>query len=199
MARPARVKSIDVLQTFSAALDCFRAETTTALDDLDMEIRRALEWIGQDCRQFWTHELRRSRDGLTEARIQLQRAMTYRRMAGEQSSCLEEKKAVTRAQRRVETAETKLAAIPHWIVTIERAINEYRAQRSQFANWLESDYPRAVASLGRMSSALETYVQLATHVDDHAPIAKPAEEQKEQPASAEEIKPPQSQANDTES
>jgi hypothetical protein len=179
MGGPARVKSIDALQTMSAAMECFRADATTAVDDLDMEIRRALQWIGQDCRQYWNHELRLARDGVTEARLQLQHAMTYRRMSGEHSSCIEEKKALQKAQRRLQVAEGKVEAIPHWVVTIERVVNEYRASRSQFANWLDSDFPRAVAVLSRMISALETYVRLGAAAGENTRVSWPDNESKD--------------------
>ena len=45
MGQPARVKSIDALQAMSAALVCFHDDACSALDDLDMELRRVLQWI----------------------------------------------------------------------------------------------------------------------------------------------------------
>ena len=181
MGRPARVKSIDALQTMSAALECFRADSSTALDDLDMEIRRALQWISQDCRQYWNQEIRRARDAMNEAQIQLHNALTFRRIDKEQrASCVEEKKAVERAKRRLQLAESKLEAIPHWIVTIERVIDEYRASRTQFVNWLESDFPKAIAVLGRMIAALETYVRLGTPASEQPPILWPDKDSTEE-------------------
>jgi hypothetical protein len=141
------------------------------LDDLEMEIRRALQWIGQDCRQYWKEELRRSKDAVTEARLQLENARMFRHIAEERGSFVEEKKALERAKRRAQIAEDKVAAIPLWAMKIERAVNEYRGSRSQFGNWLDSDFPRAVAVLSRMMSDLEAYVRLATPVDEHSPIA----------------------------
>ncbi len=171
MGQPARVKSIDALQAMSAALVCFHDDACSALDELEMEIRRAVQWIGQDCRQYWKEELRRSRDGVTEARLQLENARMFRHIAEEHGSFVEEKKALERAKRRAQIAESKVEAIPHWAMMIERTVNEYRASRSQFASWLEGDFPRAVAALSRMISDLEAYVRLATPVDEHSPIA----------------------------
>ena len=176
MGRPASVKSIDALQAMSTGLQCFRDEASSALDDLEIEIRRALQWIGQDCRQYWHHEVRQSRDKVTEAKLQLQHAMMFRRIDDEQrASCIEEKKALEQAKRRLQIAESKIEAISHWTVAIDRAVNEYRGSRSQFVNWLEADFPRAVAVLGRMIAALETYVRLGTPVDEHSPTARSAE------------------------
>ncbi len=171
MGQPARVKSIDALQAMSAALVCFHDDASSALDDLEMEIRRALQWISQECPGYWKQEHRLARDGVTEARLQLENARMFRRVAEEHSSFVEEKKALERAKRRLQIAEAKVEAIPHWAVMIERAVNEYRGSRSLFANWLDADFPRAVAALSRMISDLEAYVRLAVPVDEQSPIA----------------------------
>jgi hypothetical protein len=170
MGQPARVKSIDALQAMSAAMTCFHDDACSALDDLDMELRRALQWIGQDCRYYWKEELRRAKDGVTEARLQLENARMFRRINEERGSFVEEKKALERAKRREQNAESKVEAIPHWVIKIERAVNEYRGSRSQLAGWLEGDYPRAAAALNRMIQDLEAYVRLAAPADDHSPI-----------------------------
>ena len=174
MGQSARVKSIDALQGLSAALACFHDGARSALDDLEIELRRALQWIGQDCPGYWKQEHRLARDGVTEARLQLENAKLFRRIADEQKSFVEEKKVLERAKRRLQIAEEKVAAIPHWAVMIERAVNEFRGSRSQFANWLDADYPKAMAALGRMMAGLEAYVRLAAPADDQAPIAAAA-------------------------
>jgi hypothetical protein len=175
MGRVAQVKSIDALQAMTAALACFHDDASSALDDLDMEIRRILQWISHDCGEYWRQEVRRARDRVTEARLQLENARTFRRFDKDRPpSCIEEKKALEQAKRRLQIAESKLEVIPHWAVTIERAVNEYRASRSTFAYWLEADFPRAVAALGRMITSLEAYVALAKPTNDHSPIDREA-------------------------
>ncbi len=173
MGQAARVKSIDALQAISAALVCFHDDAQSALDNLEMELRRALQWINQDCPGYWKQEHRLARDGVTEARLQLENAKMFRQVADEHKSFIEEKKALERAKRRLQIAEDKIAAIPHWAVLIERAVNEFRGSRSQFANWLDADYPRAVAALSRMMTDLEAYVRLALPVNEQSPIAVP--------------------------
>jgi hypothetical protein len=172
MGRPARVKSIDALQAMSAALACFRDDAAGALDDLEMEIRRALQWIGEDCRQHWRQEIRRGEDRVIEAQRQLEHAEMFRRAEGEHSPCVEEQKALARAKRRLDDARRKAEAVKYWAAAIERAVNEYRAIRSHLANWLDADFPRAVAALDRMISALEIYVRLEAPTDEHDLIAR---------------------------
>ena len=158
----------------TAALECFHADVCSALDELDMEIRRAMQWIGDDCRQYWKQEFRRSTERVVEAKLALEHAQMFRGIGDQrQGSCIEEKKILERERRRLQLAETKIEAVRHWAITIERALNEYRAVRSQFANWLEADFPKAVAVMGRMIAALETYIRLGI-ADAHVPIAAAA-------------------------
>jgi hypothetical protein len=172
MGQPARVKSIDALQSMSAALECFSDGARSALDDLEVEIQRALQWIGVDCRQYWKQEVHRSWDRVIEAKQQLERAQMTRRIQEERASCIEEKKALEQAKRRLELARSKVEAVGHWSITIERSVNEYLALRTHVVNWLESDFPKAVAALERMLTALETYVRLETPADELATIVE---------------------------
>jgi hypothetical protein len=167
MAKTARVKSLDALQAMAAALECFRDDARSALDDLEMEIRRAVQWIGEDCREYWKQEVRRGWNRITEAKLQLEHAETFRRMEGQHSPCVEEQKALARAKQRLELAEGKVKAIAYWAAAVERAVNEYRAIRAHVNNWLDADFPKAVALLGRMSEALEAYVRLQAPADEH--------------------------------
>ena len=150
---------------------CFHDDAASALDDLEMELRRVLQWINQDCPAYWKQEQRLARDGVTEARLQLENAKMFRRIADEHKSFVEEKKVLERAKRRLQSAEEKVAALPHWAVMIERAVNEFRGGRSQLANWLDSDSPRAIAALSRMMTNLEAYIRLAAPTDDQSAIA----------------------------
>jgi hypothetical protein len=162
MVQSANVKSIDALQAMVAALECFQSDAAAAIDELDMEIRRAVLYISEDCRQYWKQEFRRATEKVVEAKLALEHAEMFRRGDGQRSSCHEERKALECAKRRLALAEFKLQAIKHWTIVVERAVNDYRPVRSQFGGWLESDLPKAVAVLSRMIAALETYVRMGT-------------------------------------
>ena len=77
----ARVTSIDALQTVDGALQRFRAEAAAALDELDINVRRAQEWIQHDRKDYWAHEMRRSEEAVTQARLALRQAKLSRRIA----------------------------------------------------------------------------------------------------------------------
>lgn len=168
MGRFARITSIGVLQTTASALQRFRGEASGALDDLDIELRRILDWIHHDRKEYWDHELRRSFEMVSQARIQLQQARISRQVAGHEPACIDEKRALERAKRRLEIAEQKVQAVRLWAHAIDRAIEEYQRSRAQFLTWLDTDMLQAVAALDRMSASLESYVSLETPVSPHA-------------------------------
>jgi len=182
MSRTARVTSIDVLPLLAAALQKFRSDGAGAVDDVESEVRRALEWIHHDRKDYWTQELRRAEEALNQARVALQQAMTMRRMADHAPSCIDEKRALERAKRRVETARRKLDAVRHWSVALERAADDFRRSHMQFASWIDVDVSRAVAGLNQMSEALVTYISMKASDEPppETPVAKPEEVKEEE-------------------
>jgi hypothetical protein len=173
MSRFARVTSIGVLQTVASALLKFRGEAAAAMDDLEAEIRRALEWIHHDRKEYWAQEVRRSWEAVSQARIQLQQARVARRIAGHEPECIDEQRALEQAKRRLERAEETVRAVQHWAQTIDHAVEEFRQSRVQFTTWLDTDLLRATAALNRMSESLDGYVSLEPPADSGAPLRSP--------------------------
>ena len=170
MSRFARVTSIDVLQTVVGALQRFRSDAASTLDELEMEVRRAVEWIHHDRKDYWAHELRRSEESVAQARLALRQAKLSRRVADHEPACIDEQRALERAKRRHETARQKVEAVRRWTRAIDHAVDEYQRDRVQFHLWLDSDLTKAVAALNRMSTSLESYVSLEAPAADVEPI-----------------------------
>jgi len=160
----------------AAAIDVFRTEAMAALDGLDMDIRRALEWIHGDRREHWNHEVRRGWDRITQARLQLHQARTARRVDDHEPDCADEKKALARAQRRLETAQEKVEAVRHCARAIDEAVHDYRGARVPLVSWLESEAPKALAVLRRMMDNLDRYValQAPSGTMTGSPLSSPA-------------------------
>ena len=78
MARSAKLTSVDAVQQFAAALVLFDEEASGALTSLDLSVHRIHEWIHHDRPSYWKHEVRRRREKLAEARVDLERCMAYR-------------------------------------------------------------------------------------------------------------------------
>jgi hypothetical protein len=185
MGQPARVKSIEALDVIASALKTFRGDSLSALDDLDIELHRALEWIHHDRTEYWKRELRRAEDKVTEAKLQLKQAQTARRMDDYRPDCVDEQRALERAKQRLRIAEQKVKAVQVWTHTIDRAVSACQQARTQFVIWLDSDVPKGIASLKRMTGSLETYVALQVPVNPNAPAVLATGTSQEEPGNAE--------------
>jgi hypothetical protein len=167
MTRSAKVQSIDVLDLLALAVRAFAQEASVALDDVRMDLHRALQWVQYDQKDFWSQESRRSQEAVAEARINLERKRMFR-VGDQEPSCQEEKKALEAAKRRVERAREKLEAVKRWSRFLEHESHECRSGIAPLADWLQADVPRALAMLHRLSLALESYVDLALPAEPSA-------------------------------
>ena len=160
MGRAARVTSVDAVDTLKAALQRFGDDASAALSDLELELRRGLEWIQHDRKIYWDQEVRHGWDRVAQARQELERHRMLHKVADHEPGCREEKKALAQAKHRLHVAQEKVEAVRRWSRAVEKEVHEYRGSVNQLAHWLQSDLPRAAAVLHRMAGALDTYVRL---------------------------------------
>ncbi len=168
MARSAKVTSIDVIEHFAAALNCFGEDAKTALDGIDMEVRRALNWIQREQKDYWTQRIRRGWDEVNIARKELERKMMFY-PGDDRPSCHDERLALERAKQRLRLAQEKLEAVKRWSTRADREANEYIGAIQQLKRWMEADLPQGLADLGRMARALEDYVALESSAETTFP------------------------------
>lgn len=159
MSRSAKVQSIDALDHLSLAVRAFAQEASAALDEVRMDLHRALQWVQYDQKDYWSQESRRAQEAVAEARINLERKRMFR-YGDQEPSCQEEKKALEAAKRRVDRAREKMEAVKRWSRLLERESHECRGGIAPLGDWLQADAPRALAMLKRLSLALESYVDL---------------------------------------
>ncbi|MCR4410936.1 MAG: hypothetical protein NUV77_00760 [Thermoguttaceae bacterium] len=162
MTRQARLTAIEAVPAMSAALVRFGEDARAALAELDMAIRRAVQWIEHDQSDYWQREIRRGWDRVTEARNVLEAAKSARRFADHEPTCLVEQRALEAAQRRLRLAQDKASLVQRWARELQHELAEYRGATGQLAQWLDADLPRATAALARMTRALEAYVEAGT-------------------------------------
>ena len=166
MSRFAKLTSIDAINRMSAALTAFGEEAAAALEQLDMEAKRALEWIRHDRKSYWVSQVRLNRDRVSESRAELERALTYRGVAGRRPACREERAALEKARRRLNISEEKIGVVRHWTHAIDHEVLELTAAISQLAQWLQAEQPKAQAVLKRLAASLQAYVAAPTATAD---------------------------------
>ncbi len=158
MQGPAYVSSISAIQEFRNALVMYVADSRQGVGTLEAEIRRAFDWIAIDRAQHWRHEIRRAMDAVARAKDDLHNARTFKSIGDYTPSCVDERKALQRAEERLKIAEGKAEAVRKWTRSLQHELNEFAGRMSQFAAVLEIDLPKAMATLDRVLSSLDRYV-----------------------------------------
>lgn len=164
MGRLAKVTSIDVIEHFAAAMTCFGEDARTSLEGIDMEVRRALNWIQREQKDYWTQRIRRGWDEVNIARKELERKLMFY-PGDDRPSTHDERLALEAAKRRLQLAQEKVEAVKRWSHRAQREANEYIGAIQPLKAWLEFELPNALADLGRMARALEDYVALESSAE----------------------------------
>src|SRR5687768_997315 len=114
----AKVTSIDAVKALKLALQRFAEDVQAALIQLDLESRRAMEWIENDRARYWPAEERKAATAVGEAKSALQRAELN--IDGETRYRHEERKMLEKAKRRQRLAEEKTQAVRRWKLEIQK-------------------------------------------------------------------------------
>jgi len=165
----ARVTSIDALADWKSALATFQDHAKDAVVAIDLEVRRKFDWL-DDQRKFWQAEIRRREDELAQAKSELWRRKNMPII--EHPDCVEQEKALRRAQARLDEAHDKLEKTRRWLPALRRAADEYETHGRRLAAILETDVPRALAVLEQRINALESYVALTPPASSTATVSK---------------------------
>jgi hypothetical protein len=155
---PANVQSLTAISDFRAALCTFMVEARQALAALEMEARRAVDYITHDQAQVWTSEVRRGREQVQQRKLDIHNTRTFKRIGNYVPSCIDEKKELAKAERRLHLAEIKVEAVRRWGRVAEEAFREFQARLAQFVSILDGELPKAAASMERMLVSLERYL-----------------------------------------
>ena len=106
MSRSAQVHSLESIEAVKVALLAFSHDINLAVAGLDSEIRRMLEWLEHDRPAFWKKQVHRAHDAMVQAQAELHRCLMFP-INDERPSCYDERKALQRAQKRLEYCEEK--------------------------------------------------------------------------------------------
>jgi hypothetical protein len=158
MTTPAHVTSIEALHAFRGALIRFVDEATSAIDSLRQEVLRTMEWIEHDRPGYWKQQVKRSYDGVAQARTQLEIAQ-MRMFEGQGPSCIEEKKRLATAKARLQFAEDQIQVVRHWAIKLQRESDDFRGRTGQLEGMLKRELPMAIGKLQRMVESLDRYAE----------------------------------------
>lgn len=162
MSQYARVNSVVMLKQLRSSLASFSETASTALDEVNTEIQRALAWLHEDRRRYWKNQVRLHTERYVQAKLALKRkGMFDIALTGLRSTAVDEKKALAVAERQLQEAKRRLARTQSWILQIEKELSDYRATVHGLFGALDLDIPNARAKLAKMIDSLEAYTALA--------------------------------------
>ena len=170
MSDSARIDDIDVLKRFRRALWKFAETANVAIGDAESEAQRVLLWLETEQRSYWEHQLRLRYEALMKAKDALRQKKLYKDSTGKYPSAVDEEKAVALAQRRMEEAEQKIAAVRRYIPRLQRELQLYKGSVQRFATTVQVDIPSAVHTLDRVTAKLEDYVALSLETAEAAAV-----------------------------
>jgi hypothetical protein len=157
MSGQADVKSIDTLAFVKAAVASFAHETGQAIAEVELEGRRAVDYITMDRAAHWKAEVRRAGDMVNQAIKDLEHCRAFKKVGDGQPSCVEEKKKLEKARARLALAEQKAEAVRRWTPMVQQQFRETCVKLVHFREVVDVKCPRAMATLERMLKALDAY------------------------------------------
>ncbi len=164
MSSQANVNSIQAIGDVKAALAVFIEQASGAMEEVDLEVHRVLDWVLNEQPPYWQRQIREREERVTQARIDLQRCRMFRVTRDHTPDCTEQKVALRRAEQQLEEAREKLKLVREWGRQLPTAIDEYQAQAQQLGTYLIDDLARAMAALDHMTGALDAYLSVAPSV-----------------------------------
>jgi hypothetical protein len=160
MSQAARVTNVDALKELYEGLVAFREDAKNGLVSMEMECRRATDWLNNHQRLYWAEELKRRKEKLSMAQADLHKKKLQGR-PGSSINDSDQKEAVRIAMGRVREAEMKIEIVRKWASPLQHAIDEYHGKSRPMGDMLEGELTRALAMLERMIISLEEYLKLA--------------------------------------
>lgn len=161
MYEQANVQSLTALKELRAALIHFAETATLILEEANSDVRRTRTWLQNDALRFWKKKAFLCQEEYVRTKVALSGRLAFERsVQGVPSSCVDERKALKKAEERLEYARKKLAAVHGWLPQLDKVHSEYRSRTQGLNTALTMDLPKAWARLDKMSESLDAYVAL---------------------------------------
>src|SRR5438270_9287101 len=143
----ADVQAIDALQDWHNALVLFRDEALDALGSINLEVRRAFDWIAEEGKA-WQREVREAEEDVVRAKAELAQRKTPD-FAGRIPDTSVQEKALARAKARLQHAEDQVDVCRKWAVRLPKMVNEdYEGPARRLSTFLDTELAAAIAHLG---------------------------------------------------
>lgn len=159
MSGQARVADVATIERFRAALITAAEAMSLALEDAEGEVDRAVDWLERDRMETWKKRIRKAQDDVVSCKSALFRKQEIKATPEARPSVVDERKALDRAQRRLEFAEERLRASKKWAIELPRQAIVFKGAIAPMQTALDRDIPQLAAMMRRMSEHLEDYLR----------------------------------------
>lgn len=158
MSQGAKVRDIEAIRQFRAALVKFVESAGVALTDAEGEITRKLTWLEMEQSHFWVSQVRKWSEEVNRAKDAVRQKRIFKDSLGRPQSTVDEEKHLKKCQKILEQAEQKLENTRRHAKQLHREHLLYRGGVQRLATALSSDLPEAIALLDRITDQLQQYV-----------------------------------------
>ena len=159
MGEQIKVADVQTIERFRASLLVASETFGLALEEAEGEIERTLAWVESEQPDFWRKRIRKAQDEVVMCKSALFRKQEIKATADARPSVVDEKKALDRAMKRLDYAETKLRNTKRWSTELPRQSVIFKGALSGMHTVLDRDVPRVNAMLKRMTEHLEAYLR----------------------------------------
>jgi hypothetical protein len=160
----ARIESPDVIREFRTHFVKFDTRCHQAIGGIQADAQRVSQWLRYEQLSHWKQELRKSEEMVRRAYTAFLLARDAISVYGK-SSCVDEKKALRKAELRKAEVEQKLAAVKRWIPILERETEKLMGPINNLSSILDTASPKALGKLDQMTTNLEEYLRAAPPID----------------------------------
>ncbi|GIW76248.1 MAG: hypothetical protein KatS3mg104_1311 [Phycisphaerae bacterium] len=178
MSQGAKVRDIEAIRQFRAALVKFVESAGVALTDAEGEITRKLTWLETEQSHFWISQVRKWSEEVNRAKDAVRQKRIFKDSLGRPQSTVDEEKYLKKCQKILEQAEQKLENTRRHAKQLQREHLLYRGGVQRLATALSSDLPNAIALLDRITDRLEQYVASSPVLvgsDAEPPFSQPSD------------------------
>jgi len=159
MGEQVKVADIETIERFRAQLIQAAETFGLALEEAEGEIERTVAWLESDRPDTWRKQIRKAQDKVVECKGALYRKQEIKATPEARPSVVDERKALERAQRRLEFCEEKLRNTKRWSTELPRQAVVFKGALTGMHVMLDRDVPRINAMLKRMTEHLEEYLR----------------------------------------
>ena len=154
----ADVRSIPALRDWLGALAVYQSDLGDALAGVTLEIRRAFDWVAEQ-QELWQRAVRDCDQEVVQAKAELN-ARRFPNFDGRMPDTTVQEKNLRRAEAKMEHAEDRVRVCRAWLSKLPKLVEEtYTARGRRLQLYVESDLPKAIATLGSQVEALERYAE----------------------------------------